>query len=384
MRAASAVTPLPVVPRPQTGERLASWVNRLAHLYAMSVEGFLECCGLSGRRIGDLEWRLGAGEGALLASRTGMTVEALRALTFAEIAPAARLMIASRSRYVCPHCPIGIHLKSAALPWNFWCAEHEARLRPRGGGRLQALLPEQQLAMLDGHAREGAVRLAAWARGTDEIKPDARALLAFLTTRHRRSSPPSLSEQPRLSLEARRANHDFLVRPIARQALLVVVPEYDRAAPVLAKPVRLGLLALAQGSLLQNYALTIGVGRLAADPVGYAAAVLLASDRQGEDRLRETLRAWPLALRRRIYARLRRLRDKNEVRQVSGRGFLIHTGGHGARLWALDDPECQNGPNAVYGLLSRKSPIRRLLERNRPGNRRNNAPVSQIPTQPVS
>lgn len=322
MRAASAVAPLPVVPRPRTGERLASWVNRLARLYAMPIDAFLECCGLSGRGIGDLEWRLGGGEETLLASRTGMTVEALRALSFAEIAPHARLMIASRSRYVCPQCPVDIYLKSAALPWNFWCADHKARLRPRGGERRQTLLPEQQLARLDGYARDGAARLAVWARGRDETEPDAHALLAFLTTRHRKSSPPSLSEQPRLSLEARRANHDFLTRPIARQALLVVVPEYDLVAPVLAKPVRPGLFALAQGSLLQNYALTIGVGRLAADPVGYAAAVLLASDRQGEERLRETLRAWSQALRRPIYARLRRLRDKNERRQVPARGFF--------------------------------------------------------------
>lgn len=102
----------------------------------------------------------------------------------------------------------------------------------------------------------------------------------------------------------------------------MIVPEYDRVAPILGKPVRPGLLALARGSLLQNYALTAGVGRLAADPVGHAAAVLLASDGQGEDRLREALRVWPLALRRRIYARLRRLRDRSGVRQGSVRGFF--------------------------------------------------------------
>lgn len=253
MKAALAVAPLPVVPRPQTGERLASWVNRLARLYAMPVEGFLECCGLACRGVTDLEWRLGGGQGARLASRTGMAVEGLRAMTFAEIAPAARPMIAPRSRYVWPNCSVDVQLKSAALPWNFWCAGHNDRLRPRGGGRwLQGLLSGQRLTMLDAYAREGAARLAVWARGRDETEPDAHALLALLTTRHRRSSPPSLSEQPRLSLEARRANHDFLTLPIARQALLVVVPEYDRAAPVLAKPVRPGLLALAQGSLLQN------------------------------------------------------------------------------------------------------------------------------------
>ena len=369
MTAASTMKLLPVVPRPACDERLSSWLHRLARLYAMPIEAFLECCGLSDRGIDDLEWRLGGGEGALLASRTGMDVEALRALTFAEIAPPARLMVASHSRYVCPHCPIDIHLKSAALPWNFGCAEHGTRLRPRGGGRLQTLLPEQQLALLDSYARDGAVRLAAWARGTDEIEPDARALLGFLTTRYRRSSPPSLSEQPRLSLAARRANHDFLTRPIARQALLVIVPEYDLVAPVLGKPVRPGLMGLARGSLLQNYALAIGVGRLAADPVGHAASVLLASDAEGEERLRETLRAWPEATRRRIYARLRRVRDKSEARQDRGRGFFVPAGAHRARLWGLDDPQCQTGPNAVHGLLWPKSPIRRPLKQNRLRNR---------------
>jgi hypothetical protein len=69
---------------------------------------------------------------------------------------------------------------------------------------------------------------------------------------HRGASPPSLAEQPRLSLQARRANQDFLTRPNAEQGLLVVVPEDDRVASVLAQPVCSGLLSLARGSLLQN------------------------------------------------------------------------------------------------------------------------------------
>lgn len=308
MKAAPTMAPLPVVPRPAVDERLSSWLNRLARLYAMPIEALLGCCGLGSRSIWELEWRLGEGEGALLAQRTGMTVEALRALIFSEITPRARPMIASHSRYVCPHCSLDIHRKAAALPWNFWCAEHQIRFRPRAGVRLESRLSETQRTVLDLHARDGAMRLADWVRGADTASPTVPDLLRFLTTRHRRSSPPSLAEQPRLSLQARRANHDFLTRPIARQALLVVVPEYDRVAPVLAKPVRSGLFSLVQGSLLQNYAIAVGVGRLSADPVGHGVAVLLASDREGEQRLRETLREWPLTLRRRISARLWRLR----------------------------------------------------------------------------
>jgi len=307
MRVGPALRVLPVVLKPEPDERLLGWLGRLALFYGMPIEAFLECCGLPRRDVNDLEWKLGGGEGALLAARTGLAAEALRAMTFEEIMPHARLMVARGSRYACPLCPGGIQRKATALPWGFWCLEHGVRLTTRGVSGLERL-SETQLMMLDLNARAGALRLANWVRGRDQGLPSVPQLLDVLTARHRRSSPPSLAEQPRLSLEARRANHDFLTQPIARQALLVVVPEYDRVAPVLAKPVRAGMFSLAQGSLLQNYALAVGIGRLSVDPVGYAATVLLASDPEGEERLRETLRAWPLPLRRRIYTRFRRLR----------------------------------------------------------------------------
>ena len=44
-----------------------------------------------------------------------------------------------------------------------------------------------------------------------------------------------------MSLGARRDYHEFLTTPILRQALTIVVPEYDQVAPVRTKPVRLGL-----------------------------------------------------------------------------------------------------------------------------------------------
>lgn len=307
MSTAPAIDVLPVVLKPEPDERLSSWLGRMAWLYGMPIGSFLECCGLPRWDIDDLEWRVGEGEGALLAARTGMTVEALRAMTFDKTVPNARMMVARGSRYVCPLCLGEVQCRSMALPWNFWCPQHGVRLAARGGRNLKGL-SQTQLIVLDVNARAGASRLAIWARGKDEGLPSVPQLLDFLTTRHRRSSPPSLAEQPRLSLLARRENHHFLMQPIARQALLVVVPEYDRVAPVLAKPVRAGLFSVAQGSLLQNYALAVGIGRLSADTVGYSGAVLLASDEDGEERLRETLRAWPLTLRRRIYARLRRLR----------------------------------------------------------------------------
>ena len=122
-----------------------------------------------------------------------------------------------------------------------------------------------------------------------------------------RAAPPQLHEQQRLSLEARWAYRGFLEFPIARQALLVVVPEYDRIAPPFAKPVRAGLQGLADGSLLQNFALAAALARLTLAPVDYAAAALAAGDEEGRERLRAALETWPAGLRRRVHARFRAL-----------------------------------------------------------------------------
>ena len=84
-------------------------------------------------------------------------------------------------------------------------------------------------------------------------------------------------------------------------------PEYDRVAPPLAKPVRPGLQALANGSLLQRYALAVGVGRMTLVPVESAAAALGAGDEEGGERLRAALGAWPAGLRRQVYARFRHM-----------------------------------------------------------------------------
>ena len=100
-----------------------------------------------------------------------------------------------------------------------------------------------------------------------------------------------------MSLGARRDYHAFLTTPIIRQALTVVVPEYDRAAPVLTKPVRPGLHSLAQGSLMQAFALTVGIGRLVDDPVNRAIDVLLASDAEGQGRIQDALTSWSLCKR---------------------------------------------------------------------------------------
>jgi len=114
----------------------------------------------------------------------------------------------------------------------------------------------------EGHAEVSAAHLEAWARGAGQRDLKAPEVLQVLMAWHRHASPPSGGEQPRMSLKERWDNHDFLSTPIHRQALTVVVPEYFQVAPVLAKLVRPGHHALAQGSLLQCFAITGGSWRI--------------------------------------------------------------------------------------------------------------------------
>ncbi len=308
---------LPVAFPPEKNERLSSWLARLAQFYAMTVHEFLAELGLSGRDLFDLEWRISEGEGALIGTRTGLSVEALQAMTFGEFVPDARMMIARKNRHPCPYCPSDVHRKSLALPWVLHCPVHGTDLHDATGASLPEMLGDTRMAALAPHAITGSAVLDAWARGAGQGILDAPEMLGLLTARYRRASPPSLAEQPRMSIQTRRDYHEFLTMPIIRQALTVVVPEYDQVAPVLAKPVRPGLHSLAQGSLLQGFALTVGIGRIAEDPVARAISILLKSDADGQGRVREALRSWPLSLRRRISARLWRAQREERERQIA-------------------------------------------------------------------
>ena len=295
---------LPVVFPPETDERLSSWLARLASFYAMTDPEFVAELGLSARDALDLEWRLSEGEGALVGARTGISAAAVQAMTFGNLIPEARLMIARKNRYRCRFCPSDLHRKSAGLPWRFRCPVHGVELRDATGATLSDMLGANRFTELETCADMGACVLDVWARGDGQGALGAPEMLDVLTVRHRRASPPSVAEQPRMSLQTRRDYHEFLTTPIIRQALTVVVPEYDRAAPVLAKPVRPDLLGLAQGSLLQAFALTVGIGRVVKNPVNRAIEVLLASDAEGLGRVQDALKSWRLSSRRRVPARL--------------------------------------------------------------------------------
>ncbi|MGL4241260.1 MAG: TniQ family protein [Beijerinckiaceae bacterium] len=300
---------LPVAPRPAPDERLASWLSRMGALYAMTADEFLVACGVTGIKSRDLEWRIGCDEARKLAAPAGLAAAAIRAMTFDGFMADARAMIAVGARRTCPICAReGIERRINAWPWTFRCPAHKHWLADPGGQTLAHWSEPATLEQMALAAGEGALRLKAWAEGCEREEPSASELLCFLIASHRRPSPPSLSEQPRLSLQARRENSALLSRPIRRQAVLVVVPEYDRVAPVLTKAMPVGPDVLAKTSLLQSFALVVGVGRLGLDPARQVGRVLSESDGEGAMRLEGLLRTWPKPVRHAILAALKRIR----------------------------------------------------------------------------
>jgi hypothetical protein len=175
--------------------------------------------------------------------------------------------------------------------------------------------------------------------------------------------------------------------------LAIVVPEYDRAAPVFTKAAPLGLAALARGSLLQTYALAVGLGRLIEEPVTEVVKTLLASDSEGEARLREVLRSWPAPLRHRI------TREKRRVAAASrplGAPRAAHPGRHGPPdaerddFWrrlatevVADNMERLKGleTETKLGALMRLAEERRNATLSDPNLARGPGSVSTIPTQ---
>jgi hypothetical protein len=80
------------------------------------------------------------------------------------------------------------------------CQIHSIDFRDVGGTILPDIFGSARFAALQAHSRTGAVVLDSWARREGQGALGPVEMLAFLTARHRRASPPNVSEQPRMSL----------------------------------------------------------------------------------------------------------------------------------------------------------------------------------------
>jgi len=221
---------LPVVFPPETDERLSSWLARLATFYAMTVPEFLAEPGLAGCDVFDLEWCLSDGEGALITARTGLSAPVVQAMTFCEVVPDAWIMIARKNRHRCATCPADIHRKAAALPMTFQCAIHGYGFARGRWGHFA-----RHVGSCTVHGAPSACRSGCCCSGL--LGPRGRAG-AFGAGRDARlfdnTAPPGFATEclgaTPVILGARRDYHAFLTTPIIRQALTVIVPQYDRVA----------------------------------------------------------------------------------------------------------------------------------------------------------
>jgi hypothetical protein len=150
---------LPVVFPPEIYERLSSWFARMATFYALTVPEFVAELGLSGRDVFDLEWRLSAGEGALIAARTGLSEVSLQAMTYSDYVPDARIMVVRKTGRHCPSCPADVQRKATTLPWRSHCGIHGTELHEVGGATLPAILGPVRFAALQMHSKAGAAVL---------------------------------------------------------------------------------------------------------------------------------------------------------------------------------------------------------------------------------
>jgi len=77
----------------------------------------------------------------------------LQAMSFRDLVPEARSLVAARRCQLCARCSAEadhVLRKSAALPWAFWCPVHGARFQGLGGRSLQSVGRQQLWRALTG------------------------------------------------------------------------------------------------------------------------------------------------------------------------------------------------------------------------------------------
>ena len=149
---------------------------------------------------------------------------------FDMLVPDAWIMIARKNRHRCATCPADIHRKAAALPMTFQCAIHGYGFARGRWGHFA-----RHVGSCTVHGAPSACRSGCCCSGL--LGPRGRAG-AFGAGRDARlfdnTAPPGFATEclgaTPVILGARRDYHAFLTTPIIRQALTVIVPQYDRVA----------------------------------------------------------------------------------------------------------------------------------------------------------
>ena len=280
---------IPLWVPPVEGEALDSWIEAYARRLTVSGGEFTRFLGLSGTDPRFMVRRLTDTECDTLARRTGLTPEALAAMTLdrfdgvtVAIDPDKRTMgrppawrhYGSRSRF-CPACLADNHGRwplSWRLPWSFACVHHELLLcdycpacghhppvSTRGRGR-----PSSPGVCLHATETGRAIRCgyALTESPAPALPPDGAVLAAQLAV-NREILGASVAEQARtrgqeLHVLARRALRGIRELPFAPSVVDAILDECGGALPALA--------ARDEASDAHNTAVGTAVAVIATDP----------------------------------------------------------------------------------------------------------------------
>lgn len=280
--------PLPIVPSPFPDERLTSWLERIADVYLVSLDGLQAHVGWV-RPALELELEPVQADMVRIAQATGCSINRLLAMTFHGLPPRYRSLLRPEAREICLVCSRGMQrpqrLRSWSFAFSFWCECHRQPLGNRDIRGASTLADSWT-------ARRGAQILNAWAMGKDSAVVPVASVLSLLLSPARKASPAAPWELARLPPSCQR-QRSFQTKHFRRTVLTSVVPEFEVAVPIYDQRLPLDISKISIAPRAERYALAIGVARVLKDPGSAIARILESSDEQGREKIRTLIDRWP-------------------------------------------------------------------------------------------
>lgn len=299
--------PLPVVPPPFPDERLSSWLERVADVYLVSLDGLQTHVGWS-RPALQLETEPVMADMERIAAATSSSVERLFAMTFRDVPARYRSLLRLDSWKICPVCSRGLQrpqrLRAWSFAFSFVCDRHR---HPLFGFEMRGISALGDEAA----ARRGAEILHRWAMEGDTAAVPIGSVLSLLLTPSRAASPPAAWELARLPL-AGQHEPSILSRPCRRAALSILVPEFTLAVPIYEQRLPSAITDLPNAPWAERYALAVGVARVLRNPVDAILRILEVSDDFGRKKVKAVIGRWPAAIRGAVDRGARRTKTRGK------------------------------------------------------------------------
>lgn len=307
--------PLPVVPPPFRDERLSSWLERIADVYLVSLDGLQAHVGWS-RPAPQLEFEPVEADLARIAAATNFSIGRLFAMTFHDAPARYCSLLRTDSREICAACSRGLQrsprLRAWCFAFAFRCDRHRQQLQSpdtRGANVMSDA----------GSANRGAEILSNWAKGGETAVVPVNAAISLLLAPGRKPSPPAPWELARLARSDQQAHAMELSRPCPRPVLGILVPEFNSAVPVYNQLLPRALPGLRDAPFAERYAIAIGLARLLKNPATAVAHILETTDEFGRKKVLGLIDRWPAGIRNAVARGDRRITTRGEGRGATTR-----------------------------------------------------------------